>query len=383
MWFLLSDQKLSVIKQVELEASWLENVVSLAQWIPWFNVPKDIVDSMIDKINKWFTNRYSIVPGILELREQIALQYLKKYNININYENEVIITAWAIQAISTALLTLVENNKNEIILIDPSYASYQTAVKVARWTIVNSKLDENLDLDIEDIKSKITPKTKAILLCNPNNPTWSIFSYKKIEELVELWVKHDFYVILDEVYDEFIYENNTFCSAAKLFEKYSSNLIIINSWSKIYGMTWWRIWFMISNSQLFHEFLKVHDSLVTCAPVHSQWAALASFQINDDWFTKIQKELKERRDFTINKLSQISEFVEFNIPQATYYIFPKFKYTNDDIQECIKILKEVWLALVPWSGFGSRGTWHFRICFWRDLNDLEEWLNRLIDYYKK
>jgi len=382
MEFLLQNEPLSLIKKVEMEANKIIDVVSLAQWIPWYGVPEPVIENLIDKIRKWFTNRYSIVPGILELREKLALHYLKKYNVELNYENELIITAGAIQWITATLLTILNNEQNEVILIDPSYASYQTCISVARWKSVFSKLDENLDLDIEDIESKINEKTRVVLLCNPNNPTGSIFDFKKIERLLELSQEYDFYVLLDEVYDEFIFEQWKFVSGVKLFEKYKDRLVLLNSWSKSFGMTGWRIGFIVCNPILFHEILKIHDSMITCAPVHSQWSALATFDIVDEWFPKVQKELKERRDYTVDRLNQMKWFLDFNEPEAAYYVFPKFKYTDDDVGECMKLLQEQKVAVVPWSWFGLRWKGHFRICFGRDFPDLEEGLDRIENFFK-
>lgn len=381
MKFLLEKEKLSLIKRIELEATKIPGVVSLAQWIPWYHIPNKIIEFVIEKIKNWYTNRYSIVPWLLELREHLSLAYLQKYNIEIDYEKEIIINAGAIQWITAVLLTILNNEKNEVILIDPSYASYQTSIKVARWNYIFSELDENLDLDLEDISWKITDKTKAILLCNPNNPTGSIFSWNKIEQLCQIASKKNIYVLLDEVYDEFVYVDNVFKSWVYLYSKYKDNLIILNSWSKSYGMTGWRIWFTICNSRLFEEILKVHDSMITCAPVHSQYAALATFEISDSWFKKINKELIDRRNYTIQRLKKLSDFLEFKEPQATYYVFPKFKYTNDDYKECLNILHKQKVAFVPWSWFWHRGKWHFRICFGRDWEDLKEWMDRLERYF--
>lgn len=379
---ILQDEEMSLIKKVELEWSKISWVSSLAQWVPWYWVPEPIQEFVMEKIRKWETNRYSIVPWIPELRQQVALRYYKNNSVEVDFENEIVITAWAIQAISSVLLTILEKDE-EVMLLDPCYASYDWCIKLSRWNPVYSSLDENLDIDVQDVLSKINSKTKAIIISNPNNPTWSIFTIEKIKQILDAIDWKDIYLILDEVYDEFLYDGNFFESGINLYKKYKKNLILVNSWSKTFGMTWRRVWYFLADSNITKEVLKVHDWLVTCAPVHSQWAALASFEIYDRWIWKVRKELQKRRDYTIQEMNKLSSYIEFWTPKAAYFLFPRFKYTEKDYEECLKILHESKVALVPWSGFWNRGRGHFRICFWRDFDDLSSWIEKLGKYFNK
>lgn len=381
MKFVLENQDMSYIKKMELEALKYSGVVSMAQWVPWYKVPDSIVEFVTEKISKWETNRYSIVPWISVLREQVALRYLQKYGVDINFQNEIIITAWAIQAITSIMLTILAS-WDEVILIDPSYASYNWCIRVAKWNPVYVPLNLQLDIDVEKVKSSITDKTKAIIISNPNNPTGSIFWLDKIKEILDFIKWKDTLLVLDEVYDEFIYDGNIFDSGIKLYNEYKSNLVIINSWSKTFWMTGWRVGYMICESKLFDEVLKVHDSMVTCAPVHSQWAALASFDIYDEWTENVRKQLQQRRDYVVDSLNSMTEYIDFNVPWAAYFVFPKFRYTDDDYSECLKILDQKQVCLVPGKGFGKMGEWRFRICFGRDFDDIKKALDRLYDYFR-
>lgn len=381
MQFPLENEEISLIKKFELEASKIPWVVSLAQWIPRYDVPKPIVEFLIEQIKNWKTNRYSIVPGIPQLRDQIATRYLQKYNIELDPEKNIIITAGAIEAISSFLLATLFPG-DEVILVDPTYASYRWCILTARWKPILAPLDDNRDINVETIKTLISEKTKAIVFPNPNNPTWSIFSEEKIEEILKIASSKNIRIVVDEVYDEFVYDWYKFESAIKFWKNYK-NLIIVNSWSKTFGMTWRRIWYIIGEEKIIKEVLKVHDNLLTCAPVHSQRAALATFEIYDEWTNQIKKHLQKRRDYVIKELEDLKEFIDFHIPKAAYFVFPKFKYTDDDYWECLNILKKAKLAVVPWSWFGKRWKWHFRICFWRDWKDLEEGIKRLKNYFWK
>ncbi len=380
MKFLLEDHPLSLIKRVEKEASKISDVVSLAQWIPRYNVPEYIIEFLNEKINKWLTNRYSVVNWLPQLREQIVNFYIRKYNVLLDPEYNVLITWWAIEGITATLLSIVDNGDN-VILMDPCYASYSTAVKVARWNVKYIPYAWKDKLNIERILDNIDDRTRAIILANPNNPNWYIIDLNQLELLLKNILWKDIYLILDEVYDEFVFDNRKFYSWVKLFDKYWKNIVIINSWSKTFWMTWWRVGYMIWDRKLIEEVTKVHDSLLTCAPVHSQWAALASFDIYDEWVKKIKTDLRNRRDYVASYLKNLNSFIDFDIPQASYFIFPKFLYTDNDLDEVMKILKQVKLALVPWSGFGPSWKWYFRICFGRDLESLEQGLERLRKYY--
>ncbi len=378
----LQEHEMSLIKKMENEASKLSNVVSLAQWIPWYPTPDAIQEFVLEKIKSWQTNRYSITAWIPQLRQQIALRYYQKLWVDIDFQNEIVITAGAIQAISSILLTFVWQD-DEVILIDPCYASYSWCIMASKWKPNYVSLDDNLDLDVDNLISSINENTKAIIIANPNNPTWSIFSIEKLRKILDYIKDKEIVLVVDEVYDEFLFDWNEFLSAVSLYEEYKSNLIIVNSWSKSFWMTWWRVWYFLADSCLSSEIVKVHDWLITCAPVHSQWAALASFEIYDSWTEKVRKDLQKRRDYAVKELQKLSAYIEFDSPSAAYFIFWRFKYTKDDYNECLKILNETKLALVPWSGFWERWKWYFRLCFGRDFDDLQEWISRLEKYFRK
>ncbi len=380
MQYLLEDHPLSIIKQVEMEASKLQWVVSLAQWIPRYQVPDYIIEFLEEKIRKGYTNRYSVVNWLPQLREQVALHYYRKYKVLLDPSDNILITAGAIQAISAVLLSIINPGDN-VILMDPCYASYSTAIKVARWNIKYIPFADKNKLNIEKIIDSIDSNTRAIILANPNNPNGYIISPEQIEKILQYINWKDIIFITDEVYDEFVFDWLTFQSSITLFPKYKENLVVINSWSKTFWMTGWRIGYLIADKKLISETIKVHDALITCAPVHSQWAALATFEIYDEWVKDVRKQLQQRRDYVISELEKLKWYISFDIPQASYFVFPKFNYTDNDQEEVLKILKKVKLALIPGSWFGNQGKWHFRICFGRDMESLEEGLLRLQEYY--
>lgn len=381
----LERENMSLIKLMELKAKnmW-EWVVSLSQGIPWYDMPESLKKSLCGYTNDTNAKDYTLSQWVLEFREKIANIYGEKYNCNLT-EKEILITSWAIEWISSLILSIITKKTDEVIMFEPTYASYDNIIKIAWAKHKRVALDNNFQIDFKKLEKSITKNTRAIVLVNPNNPTWSLISLKDIEKILKMIKGKNIYLITDEVYNFFIFNKNKAenFSHLKLFDKYKKHLVIINSWSKSFGITGWRIGYMISNKYLIKQVLKIHDSLVTCAPSHSQYAVMQNLEELFNFSNKINIELEKRRDYVVERLSKMKEFIEFEIPEWSYYIFPKFKYTKNDYRECMKILHNVKLSLVPGKIFWKWWKWHFRICYWRDIKSLKIGLDRLEEYFNK
>jgi len=382
MWqYRLEDKEMSLIKKMEALAKGMGWVISLSQWIPDYPMPEKLKQETSKLILNWEANKYTHPMWIIELRKKVSEFYKNYYGSKFS-ENEIVITAWAIEAINSLLLTILTNENDEVIVLDPSYASYNNAIKIAWWKLIYCPTEKDLSLDVEKLKSLVNKNTKAIIICNPNNPTWGIIEDKKIKEILEFIKGTDTYLVIDEVYEFFLLEEDLdFNSATTLFDEYKDNLVVINSWSKTFSITGWRIWYMVACEKLVEEFLKIHDSLVTCAPSFAQYWILKTIDIIPEWTSKIKKDLVKSRDIVLEELEKLTDYIEFKKPKAWYYIFCKLKYTNDDYSECMKILKEAKVSLVPGSAFWEKWKWYFRICFWRELSTLKIWLERLEKYF--
>jgi len=378
----LDNSSMSMIKKMELLATQMWWVVSLSQWIPDYKMPQKLIDEVSKILQEWEWNKYTPVNGILELRENLSGFYNSYYGAHF-WVNEVLITSGAIEAINSFLLTISTDKNDEIILLDPSYASYNNAIKIAGSKLVYCPIEKNLELDVEKLKSSITNNTKAIIICNPNNPTGGIIESEKIREILEYIKETDIYLVCDEVYGHFLLEENLdFVSATTHFEEYKKNLVVINSWSKTFSITGWRIWFMIAENALIQEVMKIQDSLITCAPSFAQYWVARSLDIIPTRIPQIVSQIKKARNIVVTELENMGEFVELEIPKAGYYIFCKFKYTNDDYHECMKILEKAKVSVVPGSAFWKWWIWYFRICFWRELSTLKEGMKRLKKYFE-
>lgn len=371
---------LSPIKQFELLSADIPDVVSLAQGIPSFNTPTEIRHFVADQMMKGDVSKYSLTYGLAELRETIALD-MKKDGMDYNYKNEIIATSGAIEAISATLATVLQPG-DEVILPVPTYTSYFEAVKLARGVPVPVFLDDNFDLNIENIKKAITKKTKALLFCNPNNPTGKIFSVSKIKELGKLAKKHNFYVLSDEVYQDITFSRKKIVSLAT-FPQFRENLIRIFSFSKSFAMTGWRLGYIATHKKLADEIIKRHDAMNTCAPVISQYAGIAALNYQQPIIDRFNDIYAARRQMVNTQFKRLKKYLDFHLPEAAYFFFPKYKLNIDSWTLCEDILKKAKVTLVPGVAFGENAENHFRLSFGRSEQDLEIGLARLIKYFEE
>jgi len=375
---------------MELRASRIPGVVSLAQGVPSFDTPDAIKNAAIEAIQKGKVAKYSLAPGLLELREVIA-QNLEKENKFYDFEEEVIVTAGSIEAITATMLAILSPG-DEVLVPDPTYTSYQPAIKVAGGVPVFVPLDEknHWAFDITELEKRITPKTKALLFCNPNNPTGTIFTRNQLHAVAQLAIRHDFYILSDEVYKDFIFDaSEKFYSLAQM-RGIRDRLVYIFSFSKAYAMTGWRIAYLATHQDLAKKILGVHDALVTCAPVVSQYAALAALEMADEELAKYHAIYKSRRDLICRRLDKLKDIFEYQRPDSAYFVFPSIK--EDILQKiapgggskefAIELLEKAKVATVPGAAFGPVGENHIRMCFGRNEEDINLAFDRMESFFK-
>ena len=415
--------KLSAIKQMELLASKIPDVVSLAQGIPSFDTPEIIKKAAVKALNRGVVAKYSLTYGLPELRETIE-QKLAEENMYYDFEKEIIATAGSIEAITAALIAIIESYetksrkiKNEVILFSPSYASYPEAIKVAGGQPVFVNLIErgNWQIDFKNLAKKITNRTAAIIICNPNNPTGTIFPKEDLLKIAELVWKRKIFIICDEVYKDFIYADergsetnleadqrgSAFFSLAQI-PQLRKIIIRVFSLSKAYAMTGWRIGFLHSDEENVSEIVKVHDSLVTCAPVISQYAAMAALDFADKEIEEFRQKYQERRDLICQHLDDLPELFSYQKPQGSYFVFPKIiqykevrphkinrqfreveppKIKSTSWNFAIDLLNKAQVAVVPGLAFGPSGEGHIRMSFGRSEKDINEAMKRIKNYF--
>lgn len=396
---------MSPIKEMEIRSAKVSGVVSLAQGVPSFETPQCIKNKAIESILEGRSSRYSLSPGLLELREAIE-HSLSRCNIFYDFEKEIIVTAGSIEAITASLLALTSKG-DEVLIPDPTYTSYQEAIKTAGSVPVFFPLDEKSDwsLNLEQLEKRISPRTKAILFCNPNNPTGTVYSREQLLRLIELAEEHNLYVLSDEVYRDFVYDDLDFFSLSQ-FSGFRKRIIHIFSFSKAYAMTGWRVAYLAADRTLTEKILPVHDALVTCAPVVSQWGALAALEMAHEDIAFFKKKFIQRRELICRGMDEMKEWFSYVRPSSAYFVFPRFKdrlaeklgglKLNPKISGTLRedqkkslswklaldLLDRGKVALVPGSAFGQEGENHLRFCFGRSEKDIQLALKRMKKYFQ-
>ena len=376
--------ELSPIKAMELAAARIPGVVSLAQGIPSFRTPARVIQYAQEKIAAGLCDKYSLTTGLVELREEIALS-LQGEGMAYDPETEILATAGSIEGITASLLAFTQPG-DEVLLPSPSYTSYVGALSIAGCIPKYVALDEekNFDFHVEKIERAITGKTTLLLYCSPNNPTGTLFSEDTTRELVRVCLKHNLTILIDEVYKDFRYVEEPHFSPA-LIPEARKNVIRACSFSKAYAMTGWRVGFLHGDKSRISRVVKFHDAMVTCAPVPSQYAAIGALRYGDDFLEECREEFRRRRDYCITRLDELSQVMDYQLPRATYFVFPRIKdvvpFSGDSHRLAYDILEKVRVATVPGSAFGPSGESHLRINFGREMSELEEGFSRLQDYF--
>ncbi|MBD3238040.1 MAG: aminotransferase class I/II-fold pyridoxal phosphate-dependent enzyme [Candidatus Moranbacteria bacterium] len=383
--------RLSIIKQIELLASRYPDSISLAQGIPSFQSPPCVKRSVELALKSSIIDKYSLSPGLPQLRELIELN-LEKQNMYYDWETEIIVTAGTIQGITATILALT-NPGDEILIPDPTYTSYREVITLAGCQPVYVPLNQanNWSFEIERFAQAITNKTKAIFYCNPNNPTGTIYSQENLKLLAKLAEENNLFLISDEVYKEFTFDQKQIFSLAQV-RRLRQRLVRIYGFSKAYAMTGWRVGYVHSDRSVIQEILKVHDCLVTCAAVVSQYAAIGALEMGETDLKKFNQRYLKLRDLVCDRLDRLSHVFQYTRPQSTYYVFPKIKPNHmtklnqnqqiDSWDFAMKLLDKIAVAVVPGFAFGPNGEGHLRINFGRSAQDINRAFDRLDALFK-
>ena len=377
--------KLSPIKEMELAAGRIPDVVSLAQGIPSFDTPEPIKAFVQQKIAEGACAKYSLTPGLPQLRELIAESLLHE-GMHYDPDSEIIVSCGSIEALAASLLALTQPG-DEVILASPSYASYQEVVRLAGCIPRFAALDEehNFAFDPDAFEACVSARTRLILYCNPNNPTGTVFSEAQTRALIALAERHNLFLLIDEAYKDFVYTSEPYFSPAQV-SAVRHRVVRVFTFSKAYGMTGWRVGYLHTAAPYAREILKVHDALVTCAPVVSQYAAIAALEYGADHIAQFRRAFKERRDRTLEHLDRLSHVFDYQKPEGSYFVFPRVKDTvrwaHDSRRLTREVLEQAKVALVPGLAFGPSGEAHVRINCGREPADIERAFARLTRYFQ-
>lgn len=371
----------SIIKRIELLTKKQKNVISLAQGIPSFCTAEHIKKAAKDAIDQNAADKYSPGYGIEPLRRAIVKKVREENAINVSFE-EVIVTHGGIEAMMATFMTLL-NVEDEIILLTPDYASHITQILIATHGgkpvfVPLTEIETGWILDEERLEKAVTPHTKAILICNPSNPTGKVYTREELKAIALIAKKHNLYIITDEMYEHFVFDGKKHVSIGS-FREVADRVISVFGVSKSYAMTGWRIGYIVAQKRIADQIFKVHDSIITCPTVVSQYAALAALEGSNDSIEMYKKAYEKRRAIVIEELAK-SEVLKYTIPEGAYYCFPKVTKPVDDVELALRLVKEARVGVVPGSPFGLGGENHLRISFACEEEQLREGLRRLVNY---
>ncbi|HBT51698.1 MAG TPA: aspartate aminotransferase [Petrotoga sp.] len=348
-------------KAIELQNKGYE-IVRLTAGEPDFDTPEPIINAAYQAMKEGKT-KYTDNKGIKELRQKIAQYTNKKYSTNYK-ENNIIVTNGGKQSLFNALL-LITNPGDEIIVIDPSWVSYDAQIRMVGGIPVHIKTskENNYIPEEKELEKAITNKTKAIIINSPNNPTGVVYDKEFLSFISRLSIEHDLIIISDEVYDALVYDG-TYTSITN-FEESRDRTILINSFSKTWSMTGWRVGYTIANEKIVSQLAKIQSHSTSNVNTPSQYAALKALEIDNSYMVK---EFKKRRDYLYDEFKKLG--LTNDKPKGAFYYFIDISnYGLSDKEFCEKLL-EYGLAVVPGSAFFSDG--HIRLSFAASMDDLQK-----------
>ncbi len=366
-----------------------EKVINLSVGEPDFPTPENIKQAAKKAIDENQT-KYTINAGTVELRKAIAAKLKKDNNLDYDIKN-IIVSNGAKHSVFNCILATV-NKGEEVIIPAPYWVSYPDMVGIANGTsiIIDTKEENGFKVTPEELENAITPRTKALILCNPSNPTGSAYSKEELEKVAEVCLKHNFYIISDEIYEKLIYGDFKFVSFPSLNEELKKRTLLVNGLSKAYSMTGWRVGYAAGSEEVIQGINKIQSHTTSNAASISQAASLEALCGSQDAVEEMRKEFQKRRDYFYNELTSIDGISCYK-PEGAFYLFPNVsayftksngeKNIKDSMDFAMYILSDAKIAAVPGSAFGAEG--FVRFSYATSMENLKDAAARLKESLKK
>ena len=362
-------------------AGTMKDAISLGVGEPDFVTPYHIRSAAIDSLLDGET-QYTPNLGLLSLRREIALYLEKRFGVSYDPEREIMVTVGASEAIDLALRVCLRPG-DEVVLPDPGYVSYAPCVIFAGGAPVPvaTRAEDCFRLTAEAIEAAVTPRTRALIIPYPNNPTGAIMPRAEMEKIAQVAARHDLLVISDEIYGELIYagERAAFASLPGMKER----TVTINGFSKAFAMTGWRLGYACAPHDLLYEMNKIHQYAIMCAPRQAQVAGHQALKRGrENGYEDIET---MRRSYDRRRRVMLDAFRKMSLncfePQGAFYAFPSIARTGLSSEAfCTRLLREKKVVCVPGDAFGASGQGHIRCCYATDLNRMLEALSRMADF---
>ena len=358
----------------------MKDAISLGVGEPDFDTPWHIRDEGIYSLEKGRTF-YTSNAGLKELKVEISRYLYRKYDLEYDYNHEIIVTVGGSEAIDIAMRAMLDPG-DEVLIPQPSYVSYLPCAVLANGkpVIIELKAENEFRLTREELEAAITPKTKLLVLPFPNNPTGAVMRREDLEAIAEVVEQHDLFVLSDEIYSELTYGTDHVTIAA--FPEMKDRTILINGFSKSYAMTGWRLGYAAAPHRILEQMLKIHQFAIMCAPTTSQYAAVSALRDGDNDVQMMREAYDQRRRFVLHAFEEMG--LDCFEPEGAFYAFPsikRFGMTSDEF--ATRFLREEKVAVVPGTAFGASGEGFLRVSYAYSLKNLKEALGRMANFVKR
>lgn len=352
----------------------MKDAISLGVGEPDFDTPWHIRDEGMYSLEKGRTF-YTSNAGLRELKMEITEYLKRRYQLQYNYQDEVIVTVGGSEAIDIGLRALLDPG-DEVLIPQPSYVSYEPCTILAggKPVVIELKNEDQFRLTPKQLEASITNKTKVLILPYPNNPTGAIMNRSDLEKITEIIIKNDLIVMSDEIYSELSYngEHTSIASLPGMKER----TILINGFSKSYAMTGWRLGYACGPKEIIEQMIKIHQFAIMCAPTTSQYAAIEALKNGDEDVAQMREAYNQRRRYLIHAFKKME--LDCFEPYGAFYVFPcirEFKMTSEEF--ATRLLQEEKVAVVPGTAFGDCGEGFLRISYAYSLDRIKIAIGRI------
>jgi aminotransferase len=360
--------------------SQMEDVISLGVGEPDFVTPWRIREAAIYSLERGYT-QYTSNWGLLELREEIARLLDRRYGVEYRPEGEVLITVGVSEGLDLALRAIL-NPGDEVLIPEPCYVSYRPCTAFAGGVPVPVGSDASTGFRVrpEALEAAITPRTRAILINFPNNPTGATLRRSDLERIAALAEKHDLIVLSDEIYGDLTYDSSHVCFAS--LPGMQNRTVLLNGFSKAFAMTGWRIAYAAGPPDLIGAMTKIHQYTMLCAPITAQKAALEACRAGEPEMESMVAQYEQRRRLFVKGLNDIG--LDCLMPEGAFYVFPSIRSTGLSSEEFAeRLLMEERVAVVPGTAFGEGGEGHVRCSYASSLDNIREALVRMERFVRR
>lgn len=368
----------SAIHEMTRLSKQVEDVAFLSWAKPTSGTPDHIKEAAVSAIKSGLVDGYSETSGLPALREEIVRKLKRDNNVDANV-SEILVTVGAIEGLAAAVMAAIDPG-DEVILPTPTYSTHirQVVIASGKPVLVPTIEEEGFVLDIAGIKEAITSRTKAIMYCSPSNPTGTVFAEEQLRQLADIALENNLTVITDEAYEYFTYDGHRHFSIASIPEM-RKHAVSCYTFTKTYAMTGWRIGYLHTDEELIPQIMKAHIPFAICAPVVSQYAALAALQGPQDCVTVFKKHYQAMRDVMCSRLDDVGSIFAYQRPHGSYLMFPRIlsREGKDSTAFCKRLLKEARVSTTPGIAFGPTGEAHLRLSFCVSKEEINKAFDRM------